>query len=79
MISFVYFDLGGVVIQDFSGTNKWEELRSAIGITSKNRAAFDAVWARHKDRLGIDYDVDSCIPEIENECGISFPKKFLTA
>ena len=75
-IQFVYFDLGGVVIQDFSGTNKWDELRSAIGISPKNRVAFDAIWARHKDRLGIDYDVDWYIPEIEKECGISFPKNF---
>ena len=76
MISFVYFDLGGVVIQDFSGTNKWEELKSVIGITPKNRVAFDALWARHQDRLGIDFDVDWYIPEIEKECNITFPKNF---
>lgn len=76
MISFVYFDLGGVVIQDFPGTNKWEDLRTSIGITSENRKAFDVLWVRHQDRLGIDFDVDRYIPDIEKECGISFPKNF---
>jgi|TARA_Y100000310_G_C20153683_1_gene565933 hypothetical protein len=32
MNRFIYFDVGGVVIRDFSGTNKWEELRRSIGI-----------------------------------------------
>ena len=36
MIKFVYFDLGGVVIKDFSGTNKWEEMKIDLGITSPN-------------------------------------------
>ena len=76
MISFVYFDCGGVVIRDFSGTDKWEELRTSIGITPKNRATFDALWVRYQDRLGTDFDVDWYIPEIEKECGISFPKNF---
>ena len=37
MISFVYFDVGGVVILDFSGTNKWEMVKKEWGIT-------DAYW-----------------------------------
>ncbi|MDP1743281.1 MAG: HAD-IA family hydrolase [Candidatus Amesbacteria bacterium] len=32
MIKFVYFDLGGVVIKDFSGTNKWEEIKNDLGV-----------------------------------------------
>jgi hypothetical protein len=29
-ISFIYFDVGGVLIQDFSGNNKWNELLSEL-------------------------------------------------
>ncbi len=32
MIKFVYFDVGGVVIKDFSATNKWEKLLDEFGI-----------------------------------------------
>ena len=31
-LSFIYFDVGGVVIQDFSGTNKWSQLKRELGI-----------------------------------------------
>lgn len=30
MIKFVYFDVGGVTIKDFSGTDKWEVLEKEI-------------------------------------------------
>jgi HAD superfamily hydrolase (TIGR01509 family) len=36
MIKFVYFDVGGVVIKDFSKTNKWEELRVAKSISKQD-------------------------------------------
>lgn len=40
MIKFVYFDLGGVAILDFSGTNKWNDLRNEFGMTEE-------FWAKH--------------------------------
>jgi hypothetical protein len=39
MTKFVYFDVGGVLIKDFSKTNKWEELKKAKNITDPG---FDA-------------------------------------
>lgn len=39
-IKFVYFDVGGVAVLDFSGTNKWADLRNEFGITEK-------FWAKH--------------------------------
>ena len=36
MIKFVYFDVGGVLIKDFSKTNKWEELRVQKNISEEN-------------------------------------------
>lgn len=41
MIKFVYFDLGGVVDLDFSGTNKYEEMKIAIGVSSEQSQRFD--------------------------------------
>ncbi len=76
MISFVYFDLGGVAELDFSKTNKWEELKSGIGVNEKNRGAFDVVWKRHHDNICIDCDVDTLIPVLEKEVGLSFPPNY---
>ncbi|TSC88118.1 MAG: putative hydrolase of the HAD superfamily [Microgenomates group bacterium Gr01-1014_16] len=44
MISFVYFDVGGVVILDFSGTDKWEVVKKEWGIT-------DAYWDDFEPKL----------------------------
>lgn len=76
MISFIYFDLGGVVIKDFSGTNKWNEMKEGMGITGKNIAVFDAVWQKYRDRVCIDFDVDNLIAEIEKACQVKLPNKY---
>lgn len=31
MIKFIYFDVGGVVIDDFSGNDSWRELKVELG------------------------------------------------
>ena len=41
MIKFVYFDLGGVVDLDFSKTNKYEEMKTAIGVSPAQSQRFD--------------------------------------
>lgn len=41
MIKFIYFDLGGVIIKDFSGTNKWEQFKKDFNIT-------DEYWETHE-------------------------------
>lgn len=40
MISFIYFDVGGVAMLDFSGTNKWELLKKEIGVNKTNNCKF---------------------------------------
>ncbi len=42
MISFVYFDVGGVVIKDFSETNKWKEFLTITGMSEDD-------WATNYD------------------------------
>lgn len=73
MISFVYFDLGGVVILDFSGTNKWEEMKRDLGIEEKTDAAFSNIWRRYHSEFCISRHVDTLIPIFKQEIGISFP------
>ncbi len=47
---FIYSDVGGVVLLDFSETKKWEELRSAMGVNSTNIDRFNKVWDKYEDR-----------------------------
>jgi HAD superfamily hydrolase (TIGR01509 family) len=76
MISFVYFDVGGVVIQDYSGTNKWQEMKRGMGINEEKEIFFNMVWEKYKDEVCIGKDVDSLIPIIENDCQINLPQGY---
>ena len=40
MIKFIYFDVGGVLVRDFSKSNKWQELVNEIGISKKKKRFF---------------------------------------
>ncbi|EKD64435.1 MAG: hypothetical protein ACD_50C00389G0003 [uncultured bacterium] len=76
MINFVYFDVGGVVVKDFSGTNKWEDLRSEIGVTSDKKDGFDKIWGAHKDTHSTIFDVDNLIPALKNELCLEIPREY---
>ncbi len=57
-ISFIYFDVGGVAIKDFSDSPKWDNMiDSALGIPVKSRADFDKLYDQYED--------DICLGKIE--------------
>jgi FMN phosphatase YigB (HAD superfamily) len=74
MISFVYFDVGGVVMLDFHKTNKWHELKHDLGVPDEKMAQFDSIWNRYP--IAIDCDVDKLIYTIGQEIGFSVPDKY---
>ena len=73
---FVYFDIGGVMLRDFTNTNKWAEMKKDLGVNKENEEIFDSIWQRHRSRICIDCDIDTIIPEFEKEAGIVFPKDY---
>src|SRR3989344_9350883 len=76
MIKFVYFDVGGVALFDFSGTNKWEEMMLSVGISKNNFDRFDSFYGSLAGRVNMDLDMDSMMPEIEKKFGIKFNKDY---
>lgn len=66
---FVYFDLGGVAILDFSKTNKWQELRRELGVSPERDPDFVDLWSQYSDRICIDLDVDTLLPIIKQKFG----------
>lgn len=76
MILFVYFDVGGVAIQDFSGTNKWAEMKKRIGIIPEHEEKFNVFWKQYRERICLDFDVDNLIPIIEKEFRVLFPTDY---
>lgn len=75
MISFIYFDVGGVAMLDFSGTNKWELLKKEMGVNESNNTAWENVWNRYKDEVCVNKDVDTLVP-LFREAGFNLPKDY---
>jgi FMN phosphatase YigB (HAD superfamily) len=76
MISFVYFDVGGVVIDDFYGNNKWDKLKQELGVNATNQAAFEKIWSRYALELCIDRSVDTLLPILSKELDLHFSKDY---
>ncbi len=75
MISFIYFDVGGVAMLDFSGTNKWELLKKEMGVNKANNATWENVWSLHKNEVCVNKDVDTLVP-LFREAGFDLPKDY---
>ena len=62
MIKFIYFDVGGVVIKDFSGTNKWNDLKHELGIPSNRSQEFENIYDLYQDEINTNREIDSLLP-----------------
>jgi len=77
MIKFVYFDLGGTVIKDFSATNKWSEMKRYLGVKSTFSEEFDRLFDQYElNGLCISRDVDTLIPIFTEKFDMKFPQNF---
>ena len=77
MIKFVYFDVGGVVIKDFSGTKKWQVFKKLISVKEKDNKEFDQLYDEYeKEELNLTRHVDTLIPIFAKKFGINFPPGF---
>ncbi len=76
MIKFVYFDLGGVVNRDFSGSNKWDELKIELGVTPEDNQAFEILWNQYERDICDKRDVETLIPIIKEKLGLNIPNSY---
>lgn len=77
MIKFIYFDVGGVVIKDFSGTDKWFEMKKVMGVKKVFEKEFDQLYNQYeKDGLCLNRPVDSLIPIFAQKFKMGFPPNF---
>ena len=73
MISFVYFDVGGVVINDYKGNDKFEKMKRELGIKPDNDKEFDEFYDAYEKDVCLGKDIDTIIPLIEKKFHIVFP------
>lgn len=64
------------MIKDFSATDKWKDLRVAIGVTPEKERKFQEIWKDYRHRICIDFDVDDMIPLLNKELDLSLPKTY---
>ncbi len=77
-ISFIYFDVGGVAIKDFSDTPKWNiMLDSALGISASDRDGFDKLYDQYEDDICLGkIAVDDIKPYIKERYNPSLSDSF---
>ena len=73
---FIFFDVGGVLILDFSNTDKWSKMKNDLGVTKEIDKKFESVWQKYRNRIAIDCDIDTIIPELQEKTGLIFPKNY---
>jgi len=74
--SFIFFDVGGVVIKDFSATAKMAELKVAIGIKPEMSQKFDEYWKTTELSICSGLEIDSLIPNLNRTFDLQLPAGF---
>lgn len=76
MISFVYFDVGGVTIKDLSSGGKWEKLQYDLGIDPNKRPNLNSIWKEYESQVNLNLDVDELVPILKNELKLDLPDNY---
>jgi len=75
-IKFVYFDVGGVLLLDYSGTDKWQQMKLDLGIVGDLDNIFEELWNKNNPRICIDCDVDKLFAEFKENTEIDVPENY---
>lgn len=74
MISFVYFDVGGVIMKDTTVGDVWEQMKADMGVKPEERKRFDEFyWQTEKPVCCGKQSVDSLVLAIAKEFSLTFP------
>lgn len=76
MISFVYFDVGGVIELDFSKTNKWRDLKKELGIPPKRDQEFENLWKEWESEMCVGRDTQSVLAEVKEKFNSAVPSNY---
>lgn len=75
-IKFIYFDVGGVVIRDFSGTNKWQEMLDDLKISEENRERFGGLYSEFEIKICNGLPIEEFLLTATEEFGQIFPEGY---
>jgi FMN phosphatase YigB (HAD superfamily) len=76
-IKFIYFDVGGVAILDFSKTNKWHEMTQTLGVDESNRKRFDDIFNEFEPEICVGKkSLDEFVKVVKTELGMILPADY---
>lgn len=75
-MKFIYFDVGGVVIKDFSGTNKWIRLRRDMGIKPEQDIKFEEFFDKYEPEVCLGRDIETLVPLIKKQFNVKFSPNY---
>jgi len=75
--SFIYFDVGGVVVLDFSKTNKWNEMLSDLGVKESERRRFDDIFLPEETKFCLgEKSAETFVETMKKEFDTKIPKGY---
>lgn len=75
-IKFIYFDVGGVLVLDFSKTNKWEQMVDDLEIPNSKRKAFEDLFLKHELDICEGESLDIFVEAAKSQLDIKFPTNY---
>jgi FMN phosphatase YigB (HAD superfamily) len=75
-ISFIYFDVGGVGIKDFSDSPKWGNMMDDMGVSPDRRDEFNTLYKKYDTEICVGLDIDTLVPIFIEKLNLSLPPNF---
>ena len=75
-IKFIYFDVGGVVILDYSKTNKWNEMLKDLRVSEETKPMFNQLFEEHEHKICVGEDINIFTKKATKKLGLTFPSNY---
>jgi len=75
-IDFIYFDVGGVALLDYSKTNKWEEMISDLKIPESLVGEFDNLFSEYSAKICLGTNVSEFANKFAELFNFEFPSDY---
>lgn len=75
-ISFIYFDLGGVVGIDFSGNDGWKNLQEELGVGQMQSEEFNKIFDEYEQSICTNMEVDAMKDILNKKLGLKIPDSY---
>ena len=76
IIKFVYLDIGGVLIEDFSATNKWDLMTDEWGIRKEKKEELNRLFDEFEKEVCLGRSVEDFLPIVEKKFGVKFSENY---